>query len=173
MTITQGCRPLALAFGERSIWLAPGSYKHVAKRGDVHGAKGTRADPGAASPARGPVLAVEAVRDSGRRGPAGFTAGDRKQTPLPNGPGLSPSTGRRGPPPPEWWSLLSSSRSNQPGCNLHQVSAGRGQVGRAAGQGAAPPTSVPHLYWEPALGPTPDLEPLGVAEGSQRLEALL
>lgn len=168
MTITQGCRPLALAFGERSTWLAPGSCKHVAKGGMCTGPReqgliqGQRAQPG-----------VEAVRDSGRHGPAGLTVGDRKQTPFPNGPRLSPSAGRCGPPPPEWWSLPSGSRPNQPGCDLHQVSAGRGHVGRAAGQGTAPPTSVPHLYWEPALGPTPDLEPLGVAEGSQRLEALL
>ena len=96
MTITQGCRPLALAFGERSTWLAPGSCKHVAKGGDVHQAEGTSADPGAASPAGGPVLAV---RDSGRHGPAGLTAGDRKQTPLPNGPGLSPSAGCHAPHP--------------------------------------------------------------------------
>lgn len=50
MTITQGCRPLALAFGERSTWLAPGSR---GQGGDVHRAEGTRADPAAASPAGG------------------------------------------------------------------------------------------------------------------------
>lgn len=42
MTITQGCRPLALAFGGRSTWEAPGSSEHVAGvgQGAMHGAKG-------------------------------------------------------------------------------------------------------------------------------------
>lgn len=45
MTTTQGCRPLARAFGERNALLAL-SHMHVAERVCVCEAEGTRADPG-------------------------------------------------------------------------------------------------------------------------------
>lgn len=143
MTITQGCRPLALAFGGRSTWEAPGSSEHMAGvgRGAIVGAKRARLSQGS---------------EPGRRSHAGSGGIEGLQCDQASllGCGRQPEADST----PKWPSLRpSANQQGQSGGHPFQAPNPIGQevtsiMMGSAGQGhiATPPMSAPGLSWEPA-----------------------